>query len=293
MFAILHSLLVLVALLALNELCRKSRWITLAIFLVLPVFLTGTLWLENATRPGSSVNSWFDWAKVYSVLFACVWFTGMNYTKLGTKNWAKFIAAAILAVNILEACVRDMELFFRGDALGMFGLGQAPIGSFGLYHLMNAAAGILSIVTLSGWHGMRNEGGKSRDLVWPDMRVLWIIAYDVWNFAYIYNCVPIHAGFGIAVLLACTIPSLFVKKGTWLQARAYTLAGWMMYVMAFTSFIDTPGNYIALPYTPLALNLVSGLSLALNVAFAVVHFGRLAKRKAKFGEEVHTEAAAA
>ena len=50
MFAILHSLLVLVALLALNELCRKSRWITLAIFLVLPVFQTGTLWLENATR---------------------------------------------------------------------------------------------------------------------------------------------------------------------------------------------------------------------------------------------------
>ena len=76
--------------------------------------------------------------------------------------------------------------------------------------------------------------------------------------------------------------------GSWLQARAYTLSGWMMYVMAVTPFIDAPGHYISLPYTPLALNLVSGLSLALNAAFAVVHFRKVAaKKRLPFGEEVY------
>ncbi len=289
MFSIVHTLLVLVALVALNELCRRSKWLTLAFFFVLPLILSVTLFPRNATAPGSSVNSWFDWAKVYSVLCACLLFTAINYTKLGERNWAKFLAMGILAVNILEAVIRDMQLFFTGDQIGMFGLGQAPIGQFGIYHLMNAIAGILSIVTLSGWHGMRSEKNKSgTDMIWPDMQLLWIIAYDFWNFAYIYNCVPIHAAFGAMVLLACTIPSLLIKKGTWLQARAYTLAGWMMYVMAVTPFIDAPGHYISLPYAPFALILVSGASLALNGAFAFVHFRKVAaKKRLAFGEEVY------
>lgn len=40
------------------------------------------------------------------------------------------------------------------------------------------------------------------------------------------------------VILACTIPALFIKKGTWLQARAYTLAIWFMYYFTFPRFTE-------------------------------------------------------
>ncbi len=295
MMGIVHTILVLLILIGLNEAVRKSKWIAIAFYVALPIALT-PLFIANATAPGSSVNSWFDWVKLYSVLFACLWYTGLNYTSLGTKNWAKFVAMAILAINIGEAVARDMELFFQGDHIGMFAPeqivgGVKGNGSYQYYHLMNAVAGVLSIITLSGWNGMRVEGDKARDFLWPDLRLLWIIAYDVWNFAYIYNCVPWHAAFGFVVLSACTIPSLLIKKGTWLQARAYTLAGWMMYIMAATTFIDAPGHYVALPYDPLALYAVSGLSLLLNAWFAVLHFGRTAQLKGRgFGEPVYAKA---
>lgn len=294
MTGIVHTILVLLILIGLNEVVRKSKWIAIAFYVALPIVLT-PLFIANATAPGSSVNSWFDWVKLYSVLFACLWFTGLNYTSLGNRDWAKFVAMAILAVNIGEAVARDMELFFLGDQIGMFAPEQIVAGTKGngqyqYYHLMNAVAGILSIITLSGWNGMRVEGDRARDFLWPDLRVLWIIAYDVWNFAYIYNCVPWHAAFGFVVLSACTIPSLLIKKGTWLQARAYTLAGWMMYVMAATASIDAPGHYVALPYDPIALYAASGLSLLLNAWFAVLHFGRVAQQSGRrFGDAVYVE----
>ena len=31
----------------------------------------------------------------------------------------------------------------------------------------------------------------------------------------------------------------FIKKGVWIQNRAYTLAAWMMFTMTFPSFVDT------------------------------------------------------
>ena len=30
-------------------------------------------------------------------------------------------------------------------------------------------------------------------MIWPDMLWAWIIAYDLWNFAYTYNCMSDHS----------------------------------------------------------------------------------------------------
>ena len=58
-------------------------------------------------------------------------------------------------------------------------------------------------------------------MIWPDMLWFWIIAYDLWNFAYVYNCVGDHSFYaGAALLISCTIPAFFIKKGAWLQHRA-------------------------------------------------------------------------
>ncbi len=255
MFGYLHVLVLLALLLGFNEVFRRSRWATIAAFAVLPVFLTVFIWTKTGTDPNSSVSTWFHWAKVYSVIAGVLWFSLMRQNpKLGAKNWAKWIAAGILAVNIAEAVTRDFQLGFQNG---------------GLFHFMNAVAGILNIIVIAQPSDMRVADDKAKTMVWPKMTILWILAYDVWNMAYIWNCVPEHAGFGIAVLLAATLPVIWLK-GSWLQNRAYTLAMWMMYVMSAPYFIDAPGNSFRLPDSPALMNAFSALALALNIACVIV-----------------------
>ena len=98
---------------------------------------------------------------------------------------------------------------------------------------MNGIAGIINIITISGWFGIIISHDKQKDMIWP-----WIIAYDVWNFAYVYNCVGDHSFYaGAALLISCTLAAFFVKKGSWLQARAQTLAFWMMFTMSYPTFV--------------------------------------------------------
>jgi len=270
---VLHVILLLVVLLMLNELFRKSKISTVAFFLVLPIILTFTIWIENGTTPGSSINTWFHWAKLYSVIAAVLGFTLMRYTKWGENKFMQFFPVLILAINIMEAVMRDFEL---GMANG------------GIWHFLNGAAGIFSIITLSGWSGIFIDHKHKKDMLWPDMTVLWIIAYDVWNFAYIYFCVPEHAAFGIAVLLACTIPSLFIKKGTWIQARAFTLAVWMMYLFTFPNFVDNAGHEMLFTTDATVLTVIGALSLLLNAGFAIIHFSKMAKNKTfNPSQEIH------
>jgi len=108
---------------------------------------------------------------------------------------------------------------------------------------MKGIAGILNILAITGWWGItiRKKTPKdgSRDMLWPDMLWFWIIAYDIWNFAYIYNCIADHSFYcGAALLLSCTIPAFLIKKGAWLQHRVSTLALWIMFVIAVPTFAD-------------------------------------------------------
>ncbi len=55
-------------------------------------------------------------------------------------------------------------------------------------------------------------------MIWPDM--LWF--YTLRNFAYVYNRVGEFFYAGAALLISCTIPAFFIKRGAWLQHRAHT-----------------------------------------------------------------------
>ena len=268
----IHLLLVLAGLIILNELFRASKWFSLAFFIGLTLVMTAFVWPKTA-GPGTSVSTWFHWAKIYSVIIACIGFTFMRFTPLGEKSYAKAFPAAILALNILEAVIRDFEL---------------GITAGGIWHILNGVAGILSIITISGWTGIFAEKKGKRDLIWPDMTTAWIIAYDIWNLTYIYFCVPEHATYGISVLLACTIPALFIKKGTWIQARAYTLGVWMMYIFTFNAYIDIPGNTIMLPEA-VGLKMAFALvSIAANGALAFHFFYKIKKKNSySIGCEVY------
>jgi hypothetical protein len=117
-------------------------------------------------------------------------------------------------------------------------------------------------------------------MLWPDMLWFWIIAYDLWNFAYVYNCVGDHSFYaGAALLVSCTIPAFFIRKGAWLQHRAQTLALWMMFVMCFPDFVDSSMFAVKASLDPNALFLVSFLALAVNIAVFVFHFAKVLKYK--------------
>jgi hypothetical protein len=279
---------VLAGLMLINELARVNKWFSLAIFLLLPIILPLTVWRTTA-GPGSSVGDWFHWAKVYSSLAGCLGFLAIrNIKKLSTNKFALMFPPLILSINILEAVVRDFQCYsVNGLVDGIFTVG-------GPWNIMNGVAGIINIITITGWMGIFIGKDKKKDMLWPDMLWFWVIAYDLWNFAYVYNCVSDHAFYaGAALLISCTIPAFFIKKGAWLQHRAQTLAIWMMFVMCFPSFVDTSKFAVKSSHNTTALWIISALALASNLGVLGYEVYRIAKtRKNPLKEELYGDLAA-
>jgi hypothetical protein len=148
---------------------------------------------------------------------------------------------------------------------------------------MNAAAGILNILTITGWFAIKaSKLGKSKDMLWIDQIWPWIIAYDLWNFAYTYNCIGDHSFYaGLALLLSCTLCFFVFKRGAWLQHRAHTLAIWCMFAQTMPLFIDEGAFAVKASLNPTALFTVSFIALAANVAVAVFEVYTIRKTGAR------------
>lgn len=285
----LHTVLMWFAvfggLMLLNEVARSSKWMGLFFFLVLPIVLPFTIWRQTAAG-GSSVGDWFHWAKMYSCLAGCLGFMALRFIKgLDEKPWALAFPPLILAINIFEAVIRDFECFgFNGVVDGMMIVG-------GPWNIMNGIAGLLNIITITGWMGIFIGRDKKRDMLYPDMLWFWIIAYDIWNFAYTYNCLGDHSFYcGFALLLSCTIPAFFIRKGAWLQHRAQTLALWVMFAMTFPNFIDHSKYAVKSANRPEVLFAVSFLALVANLAVFVFYLSKIIKnRKNPLKEELYTD----
>lgn len=206
-------LFILFALMAFNELGRAKPWTGIVLFAIVPLFCTVFIWPTTAA-PGNEygTGTWFNWVKTYSALAGCLGFMVLRYTKLGQNKWALLFPPIILAVNIAEAVLRDFQVF--SYALWTGGEVDNLWTISGPWNIMNGIAGILNIVTICGWMGIFISKDRTRDMIWPDMIWPWIIAYDLWNFAYTYNCISDHSAYcGLALLLSCTIPSFFIKRG--------------------------------------------------------------------------------
>ena len=179
--------------------------------------------------------------------------------------------------GLIEAVIGDFQVF--GFALWEGGVVENLWTISGPWNIMNGIAGILNIITICGWFGIFISKDPSKDMIWPDMIWAWIIAYDLWNFAYTYNCISDHSAYcGLALLLACTIPTFFIKRGAWLQHRAQTLALWIMFVMTVPQFADVLAP-IPTTHNPTAFFVVSLLALASNVALAAYQLYRIRKLK--------------
>ncbi len=241
-------------LILLNELFRRQKWSGIFFFFILPVLLI-PVWTSYG------ITYWFKWAKLYSVVCASCMFLLMRFTRLDQYKFAKMACALFLALNIAEAVGQDFDMGY-------------------IWNILNGIAGVLSIITCFwGWKEIHADDSPEKDMVWPGMTVLWIIAYDVWNYTYVYLNFPGSATTQLMVLIAATIPALFIKKGTWLQARGFTLAAWFMYYFTFEDFYAA--HLVVWPRNDFTMLSLSIISIVLNIACAVV-MGKaiLDKRKA-------------
>lgn len=273
-----------VALVVLNELTRRSKIFGIGFFVVFPIIATIFIWPHTVTAE-SGVTSWFHWAKTYSALAGCVGFMAIRYIpKLQKNKIALCFPPLILVINIMEAVVRDFQAF------GINEVTECGLIIGGPWNILNGIAGILNALTVCGWMGIYISKDKSQDMMWPDMCWFWIVAYDLWNYAYVYNTSSDRSTMcGIALLASCTFVAFVIKKGAWLQHRAHTLAIYMMTLFTFPSLFTTPELMVYSTNSPVAHMLISGLALAFNVGVAIYEIYTISKyKKNLFKEELYT-----
>ena len=253
MMQLLGFCLVFCGLILMNEIGRRTKVGGVAVFIVIPIILTvyfiaATIGAKNGAAWAQSnqtvlyMNGWFHYAKLYAADIGCVGFMMIKYGwGIGKKDWFKPWPFVIVAINILIAVGSDIESAVNGfNAGGMAGGWWFSSENVWLYggwwNVVNAIAGVLNIACMTGWWGIYSSKKKD-DMLWPDMTIWFIIAYDVWNFEYTYCNLPTHTWYcGVALLLAPTFANAFWNKGGWIQNRANTLAIWCMFAQVFPLF---------------------------------------------------------
>lgn len=133
------------------------------------------------------------------------------YTKLET-----------LSINILIAVASDFEsAICAGSLAGGWWMSSEGVWLYGgWWNVLNGLAGLFNIVCMTGWWDIYSSKDK-KDMLWPDMIWVYVLAYDIWNFQYTYLNLPTHSWYcGLALLLAPTFAAALWNKGGWIQNRA-------------------------------------------------------------------------
>ena len=201
-------LVVLAGLILWNEFARRTKMGGAITFFVIPVLLTvyfvaiaigarsGAEWAVN-NQTHIYMNGWFHYAKLYAALTGCIGFMMIKYKwGIGAKHWFKPFPFVIVAINILIAVVSDFESAVMG--WNKWWLSSEGVWLFGGWHnVFNGLAGILNIFCMTAWWNVYSSKDK-KDMIWADMTWVYIVIYDIWNFAYTYNCLPTHSWYRTA-----------------------------------------------------------------------------------------------
>lgn len=154
----------------------------------------------------------------------------------------------------------------------------------GYWNLMSAAAGLLNCITVTGLGKViisSPNKQKVRGLLWVDQLWPWIIAYDLWNHAFLYNSLADYTWYcTLALLLACTIPAFWWAKGQWIWFRCFTLVFWISFYNWFPALSTPPGYMHNFATMNPAANIVSsGLALAFNIGVFVYWLYKIIKTR--------------
>ena len=260
---LLGWVLVFVGLILMNEIGRRTKAGGMVIFVIIPVILTVYFILAHMGMFGGENNptvaimdGWFHYFKLYAADIGCVGFMMIKYKwGLGKYDWFKWWPWFIVAANIMIANVSDMESFLAayhitGDFSGAWWASNEGVFIYGgWWNLVNALAGLINIFCMTGCTYLLTSKDKNKsDMIWPDMTIWFILAYDVWNFEYTYLNLPTHSWYcGVALLLAPTFANALWNKGGWIQNRANTLAIWCMWAQVVPAFQLSSRFAAALP----------------------------------------------
>lgn len=154
-------IIVFVALFGLNEIARRWKAIGFLCFFILPLILS-ILWFTVLSD--TTYTDWFHLAKVYSSTAGCIGFWCIRHVKwknkltgeewkLSDKKWALCFPPLILAINIIEAVARDFQVGIQYHGGGILA-DEAMYVLGGSWNFMNGIAGILNIITITGWFGI-------------------------------------------------------------------------------------------------------------------------------------------
>ncbi len=190
-------LLVFCGLILFNEIGRRTKVGGMLLFVIIPLILTVYFIAIHLGAFGGPDNptmaymdGWFHYFKLYAADIGCVGFMMIKYKwGLGKKEWFKWWPWFIVAANIMIANVSDME-----SALAAYAVSGNFAGAWwtstdgviiygGRWNLLNAIAGMIAILCMPGCVKLFTSKDKNQsDMLWPDMTIWFIIAYDVWNF---------------------------------------------------------------------------------------------------------------
>lgn len=272
-YQLLGCVLVFAGLVICNELARRSKFGGLLFFIIIPIALTiyfvaiqigaaqGASWALNNTTY-RYMNGWFHYAKLYAATAGCIGFMMLKYKwSIGKTEWFKVFPFLIVAINILIAVCSDFESAIKGGINGGWWFSNEGVWLYGgWWNWLNGIAGLINIFCMTGWWGIYSSK-KQDDMLWPDMTIWFIVAYDIWNFTYTYNNLPTHTWYcGVALLLAPTFANALWNKGGWIQNRANTLAIWCMFAQVFPLF-QVDGIFATLPVLYKYTGTKSGMEL--------------------------------
>ena len=88
----------------------------------------------------------------------------------------------IVAINIMIAVASDFESAIKGaQAVNGWWYSIEDVWlNGGWWNWVNGIAGILNIFCMTGWWGIYASKDKNhQDMLWPDMTVWFIVAYDL------------------------------------------------------------------------------------------------------------------
>lgn len=268
-----------------NELTRRSLKLSILVFVILPILLAIGIYLGFLGSPTG--KTWFAWVKVVSALAGVYGFLLIRFSKLGKGKFAYFFPVSIMTLNIAEAVYRELEVFATFKTLSFDAGGVMVLG--GYWNILNAIAGILCIVTLTGFVGITASKDQSKDMIWLDMTWMYILGYTIWNFTYVYNCISNRSMYaGVGILGAALFAELVFKRGAWFQHRAQTLSVYVMFSLSF-DFLKWPMMNIAPTYSLTALSTLGIASFGLNLLFFFVMIVTILKyKKNPLKEEIYS-----
>ena len=288
-FSSLIMIFVLVGILVgINEITRRSKLLSIIVYGLTPIILLICIKVDIFGSP--SGKTWFGWIKVVSALIGVWGFILIRFTKMRGSKFITWFPVTILALNILEAVYKDVEVFRTYKTLEIDAAGVAVLG--GPWNIMNAIAGVLCILTLSGFAKIEISKDKSRDMIWPDMTWMYIVGYTLWNFAYVYNCISTRVMYaGFAILISAIVAEYVFKRGAWLQHRAQTLSLFAMFSLCID--YQSIGYFQITPnYTETNLMIISGVAMVFNMGVFIYMIYNMYKYKinpTKESVNIHTK----